>query len=178
MWFWHISSKKKFKNFAKAFLSIFKKSLTRPTFAIFTSNSKSALRRYSSWLWSFYYYCCKFMAQREFMRRACKNCAVSKNQASNPEGANKIVIVSESLCSFRANKKTRFGNKRKKAWWYYFPFCFEPWPPYYEIVSQNKFGNRTNKHRRQRNQCNHAFLTASDANFFLFSKLYNVKNRV
>ena len=27
MWFWHISSKKKFINFAKAFLSIFKKSL-------------------------------------------------------------------------------------------------------------------------------------------------------
>ena len=29
MWFWHISSKKKFINFAKAFLSIFKKSLSK-----------------------------------------------------------------------------------------------------------------------------------------------------
>ena len=31
MWFWHISSKTKFINFAKAFLSIFKKSLQRCT---------------------------------------------------------------------------------------------------------------------------------------------------
>ena len=48
------------------------------------------------------------------MRRACKNCAVSKNQASNPEGANKIVIVSESLCSFRANKKLDLETKEKR----------------------------------------------------------------
>ena len=35
MWFWHISSEKKFLNFAKAFLSIFKKSLDYHKFEIF-----------------------------------------------------------------------------------------------------------------------------------------------